>query len=64
MRDDFGEGEVGGLGVEIALDDLEVRGHGAEVVVGFLVGQVAETEDLGDFVGGKELLELGVSSVR
>lgn len=59
MSDDLGEGKVGGLGVEIALDDLEVRGHGAEVVVGLLVSQVAETEDLGDFVGGEELLELG-----
>ena len=64
MGNDFREGKVGGLGVEIALDDLKVRGDGAEVVVGFLVGQVAETEDLGDLVGGEEFLELGVSSVR
>ena len=64
VGDDFRESEVRGLGVEIALDDLEVRGDGAEVVVGFLVGQVAETEDLGDFVGGEEFLELGVSPVR
>lgn len=60
MSDDFGEGEVGGLGVKITLDDLEVRRDGAKVVIGFLVGQVAETEDLGDLVGGEELLELGV----
>ena len=38
MRDDFGEGEVGSFGVEVAFDDLDVGGDGAEVVVGFFVG--------------------------
>jgi hypothetical protein len=41
MRDDFGEGETGSFRVVIALDDLKVRGDGAEVVVRFAVGQIA-----------------------
>lgn len=58
VRDDFRGSEVGGFDVVVALDDLEVGGDGAEVVVGFPVGEVAEAEDLGDFVGGEEFLEL------
>ena len=34
----LGEGEVGGFSIEISLDDLEVWGNGAEVIVGFFVG--------------------------
>lgn len=41
MRDDLGEREGGGFGVEFALDDLEVWGDGAEVLVGGLVCEVA-----------------------
>jgi len=38
VGDHFRESEVGGLGVEIAFDDLQIWGDGAEVVVGFFVG--------------------------
>lgn len=41
-----------------ALYDLEVRGDGAQVFVGCLVGEVAEAERLGDFAGREEFLEL------
>ena len=39
--DDFGEREIGGFGVEVPFHDLQVWSQGAEVVVCFLVGQVA-----------------------
>lgn len=58
VGDDLGEGEAGGLDVEAALDDLEVGRDGAEVLVGGLVGQVAEAEGLGDLSWREELLEL------
>lgn len=58
VGDDLGEGEAGGLDVEAALDDLEVGRDGAEVLVGGLVGQVAEAEGLGDLAWREELLEL------
>lgn len=58
MRDDLGEREGRGLDVEAALDDLEVRRDGAEVLVGGLVGQVSETEGLGNLSGGEKFLEL------
>lgn len=38
VGDDLCEGQGGGLDVVAALDDLEVRGYGAEVLVGGLVG--------------------------
>lgn len=55
---DGGYGQGGGLDIVPALDDLEVRGDGAEVLVGRLVGQIAEAEGLGDLAGGEELLKL------
>lgn len=58
VGDDLGQGQGGGLDVEAALDDLEVRRDGAEVLVRRLVGQVAEAEGLGDLARGEELLEL------
>jgi hypothetical protein len=58
VRDHFGEGEVGGLDVEVALDDLQVRRDAAEELVRLLVGDVAEAEDLADLPWGEELLEL------
>lgn len=58
MRHDLGERQVGRFGVEVALDDLEVGRQRAQVVVCFLVGQVAETEDRADFVGCEEFFEL------
>ena len=51
MCDDFGEGEIGSLGIEVAFDDLKVGSDRAKVVVGFLVSQIAEAEDLGYLVG-------------
>jgi len=65
VGDDFGEGEVGGqvwreqgFGVEVAADELEVGGEGAQEVVGCGRGEVAEAERLADFAGGEELFEL------
>lgn len=58
VGDDLREGEGGGLDVEAALDDLEVRRDGAEVLVRRLVGQVAEAEGLRDLARGEELFEL------
>ena len=58
VGDDFLQGEVRGIDVEVAFYDLQVRGGEAEEVVGFFVGEVAEAEDLADFVGGEEFFEL------
>lgn len=58
MGDNLGQGQAGGLDVEAALDDLEVRGDGAEVFVRVLIGQIAQAEGLADLSGGEELLEL------
>lgn len=58
MGDDLGQREGRGLDIEAALDDLEIGGDGAKVLVGVLVGEVAETEGLADLAGGEELLEL------
>lgn len=58
MGDDLRQGQGGGLDVKAALDDLEVRRDGAEVLVRRLVGQVAEAEGLGDLAWGEELFEL------
>lgn len=58
VGDDLGEGQAGGLNVEAALYDLEVRGDGAEVLVRVLVCQVAQAEGLADLSWGEELLEL------
>jgi hypothetical protein len=56
--DDFGEREVGRLDVEVALYDLQVRRDGAQELVCVAVGDVAEAEDLPNFAGREELLEL------
>lgn len=58
MSDDFRKGEVGCFNVKVALHYLKVGGDGAEEVVGFFVGEVAEAEDLAYFVGGEEFFEL------
>ena len=58
VSDDLRQGQGGGLDVEAALDDLEVRRDGAEVLVGRLVGEVAEAQGLGDLARGEELFEL------
>jgi hypothetical protein len=58
VLDDVCDGEGGGLDVLAAADDLEVRADGAEVLVGGLVGEVAEADGLGDLARGEELLEL------
>lgn len=46
MLDDIRNGEGGRLDVLAASDDLEVWADGAEVLVGVLIGQVAEAECL------------------
>lgn len=43
VGDDLGEGEVGRLDIEVALDDLQVGSDAAQEVVGILVGKVTET---------------------
>jgi hypothetical protein len=58
MGDDLGEGQGSGLDIEAALDDLEVGGDGAEVLVCVLVGQVAQAQSLANLARGEELLEL------
>lgn len=58
VRNDFGQGQVWRVDVEIALYDLQVGRDGAQVVVGGGGSQVAETEDLADFSGGQEFFEL------
>lgn len=58
VGDDLRQGQRRGLDVEAALDDLEVRRDGAQVLVRRLVGQVAEAEGLGDLARGEELFEL------
>lgn len=59
MGHHFRQGQVGRIDVEIAFDDLEVGRDGAEVVVRQRGREVSETEDLPDFAGGEEFLELG-----
>lgn len=58
VLDDVCDGEGGGLDVVAAADDLEVWADGAEVLVGCLVGEVAQAEGLGDLPWGEEFLEL------
>ena len=58
VDDDLGDGQGGGLDVVAALDNLEVRRDGAQVLVRVLVGEVAEAERLGDLSRSEELLEL------
>ncbi len=62
VGDDLGQRKGGGLDVKAALDDLEVGGDGAQVLVGLLVSEVAEAERLADLAGGEEFFELGVST--
>lgn len=58
VGDDLGQRQGRGLDVKAALDDLEIGRDGAEVLVGALVGQVAEAEGLADLARGQQLLEL------
>lgn len=58
VGDDLGQRQRGGLDVVAALDDLEVGRDGAQVVVGGLVGEVAQAERLANLAGREELLEL------
>jgi hypothetical protein len=58
VGDDLGQRQRGGVGVEAALYDLEVRRDGAQVLVRRLVGQVAQAERLPDLARREELLEL------
>jgi hypothetical protein len=58
VRHDLGQREVGRLDVEVAFYDLQVRRDGAQELVGVAVGDVSEAEDLADFAGREEFLEL------
>lgn len=60
VGDDLRQGEGRGLDIGAALDDLEVRRQGAEVLVGVLVGEVAETQRLADLARCEQLLELQI----
>jgi hypothetical protein len=58
VRDDFGECEVRRFDVEVAFDDLQVWRDAAEEFICFAVRDVAEAQDLADFAGREEFLEL------
>jgi hypothetical protein len=58
VGDDLREGEIGSFDIEVSFHYLERRGEGAEEGVGGRIGEIAETEDRGDFVRSEELLEL------
>jgi hypothetical protein len=58
VRDDLGQGERGGIRVELSLHDFQVRRDAPQVFVGGLVGQVSQAQRLPDFTRGKEFLEL------
>jgi hypothetical protein len=58
VRDDLGEREVGRFDVEVAFDDLQVRRDAAQEFVRFAVRDVAQAQDLADFAGREEFLEL------
>lgn len=58
VGDDLRQGERRGFDIGAALDDLEVRRQGAQILVGVLVGEVAETQGLADLARRKQLLEL------
>ena len=58
VGDDLRQGERRGFDIGAALDDLEVRRQGAQVLVGVLVGEVAETQGLADLARREQLLEL------
>lgn len=62
MVDNLGEREVRGVDIEITFDHLQVGGYLAEEVIGLAVGQVAQTKDLTDLSGCKELAELASGS--
>jgi hypothetical protein len=60
VGDDLREGERGGgrVAVEVAFDEVQVGGEGAEVVVGGAVGEVAKAEDLAYLTRSEEFFEL------
>jgi hypothetical protein len=58
VGDDFGEREVGGFYVEVALDNLQVGRDASEEFIRLLRRDVAEAEDLAYLPGCEELLEL------
>lgn len=58
VGDDLRERQRRGVGVEAALDDLEVGRDRAQVLVRRLVRQVPQAQRLPDLAGRQELLEL------
>ncbi len=58
MRDNLRRRKIRSLNVKIAFDNLEVGRDLTEEVIGFLVGQVAQAQDLADFAWRKKLLKL------
>jgi hypothetical protein len=62
VGDDARERQVGRFRVEVALDDLQVGCDGAQELVRVAVRQVAQAEDLADFTGAQQLLELAGGS--
>lgn len=51
MDDNLVNRQAGCFDVEVTLDDLDIRSDAAEELVGFFVGEVAETQDLADLAG-------------
>lgn len=58
MCDDFGKSQVGCLDVKVPFNDLKIRRDLSKEIVRFLIGQVAQTQDLADFAGSQEFFEL------
>lgn len=58
VGDHLRQRQRGGLDVQAALDDLEVRRDAAQVLVRRPVRQVAEAEGLADLAGREEFFEL------
>lgn len=58
MRDNFGEGEIRRIDIEVPLDNLQIRCELAQELVRLFVGEVTQAKDLADFPGSEELLEL------
>lgn len=58
MSHDLGQRQIGRVDIVVSLDELKVRGDLAEELKGLAVGEVAQAENLADFAGGEEFLEL------
>lgn len=58
MCDDFRKCQVWRFNIEVAFDNLQVRGYLTQELVRFFVGEVAKAQNLTDLARTEELLEL------